>query len=154
MELTGTPDEETDFLYGLSNRAWLDDGNEDVNMGRGDMRRGVLAAVAAGVMAVAGGGLAAPAPAGATADGAAANVGCLGYWYCWVPDVVGMSKMAATAILEDDANGDFSVVTSTVTVWDSSDGGKVISQNPPAGYLVQRGYTVSLTIGRWGGANR
>ena len=43
---------------------------------------------------------------------------------------------------------------SDTTVWDSSDGGKVMSQFPSAGTPVVLGSSANLTVGRWGGANR
>jgi hypothetical protein len=69
-----------------------------------------------------------------------------------VPDVGGTRQSAATNTIEAAGLAVGSVAT--VTVFDSSDGGRVMSQSPAAGTQVQLGSRVNLTIGQWSGVNR
>lgn len=69
-----------------------------------------------------------------------------------VPDVRGKRLSEATSALQA---AQFVVGTvSSTKVWDSSDGGKVMSQFPSAGTQLLPGASVNLTLGLWGGANR
>jgi len=69
-----------------------------------------------------------------------------------IPDVIGDSQ--ATAQQKVIAAGLTVGTVSNMTVWDSSDSGKVMSQFPSAGTPVTLGSSANLTVGRWGGANR
>jgi len=69
-----------------------------------------------------------------------------------VPDVGGKTQTTATQILQSAGLAKGTV--SKVTVWDSSDGGKVMAQFPSAGTQVTLGSSVNLTLGQWGGTNR
>jgi hypothetical protein len=69
-----------------------------------------------------------------------------------VPDLSGSTQSGASSTLQ--ANGLVLGTVGTITVWDSSDGGRVVGQFPSAGTQVTLGSSVNITIGRWGGANR
>ncbi len=68
-----------------------------------------------------------------------------------VPDVRG--KTQAQAITALNAVG-LAHSTYTVTVWDSSDKGRVMGQTPDPGTAVPAGTNVQLAIGLFGGSNR
>jgi hypothetical protein len=107
------------------------------------VRRALIAGAAALTLTFAG-GVAAPAYAGSTGAAGASAVLSL-------PDVRGVKQFSATQQLQTLG---LNVTTYTVTVWDSSDGGRVMGQIPAAGTQVQTGSTVQLAIGLWGGGNR
>ena len=69
-----------------------------------------------------------------------------------VPNLSGMTLAGATSALQSVGLVRGSV--GSITVWDSSDGGKVMGQSPSAGTQVVVGSAVNITVGRWGGANR
>ncbi|HKT01015.1 MAG TPA: RICIN domain-containing protein [Rugosimonospora sp.] len=68
-----------------------------------------------------------------------------------VPDLSRQTLSGAIVLV---AAAGLNLASGTVPVYDSSDGGRVVAQWPPAGTVVLPGATVSASIGVWQGANR